>query len=105
MSNPKHNQLLLFLETSGALNSGDADRIRLAKREYRRQYQRDYKRLYRAKHAETRVILGKEERNIIDRSAREHRMERTSFLKHATLAYIKRTFIVPNQGLLASMEQ
>lgn len=104
MPNPKQKKLLQFLENSGALGSGDPERIKAAKRAYRREYMRAYKRRYRAEHGEVRITLNAEERGTIDRAAHHHKLERPSFIKQATLAYIGRKYIVPDRQIVAKAE-
>jgi hypothetical protein len=105
MSDTKHSKLFRYLRDSGALQSGDETRIREAKRNYRREYMKEYKRQYRTTHAETRITLDAEEHAAIDRAAHQHGMERPHFIKQATLAYIRRRYIVPDRHSVAKVEQ
>jgi hypothetical protein len=104
MSNPKNN-LLKFLESSGALVSGNPERIKAAKREYRRQYMAQYLRDYRNRRIPVRCMFTKEELTELDRGARAQGARRTTFLKLAAFSYMRKNYLVPNGRVVGRLEQ
>lgn len=96
-----------YLEASGALASGSDEAIKAAKQAYRKQYLLDFKRKQRKSKAEYAVTFSKSngEHHRIQHGARRHGMTVTAFVRKAALAYLDRTYLVPNGQQIARLEQ
>lgn len=94
-----------YLDASGVLVNGTDAEIKAARRAYRKIYQTEYKRKQRKEKPEFAVHLSREngEYNRITIAARKSKMSVQSFLKSATLAYISKTYLVPDRGLIANL--
>ncbi len=106
LNSGKHTTgLRAFLDARGLLTNGSEEQIRAARREYRKIYLTGYKRKQRAENPEFSVLLSKErgEYNRIAAAARRHKLSVPSFLKSATIAYINKTFIVPDRDLIVKL--
>lgn len=103
----KQQGMWAYLDSAGVLEKGSDEEIKAAKRAYRKKYLLEYKRWQRANKPEFSVYFSKEkgEFSKIQRSAREHRMTIPGFLKKASLAYIDKTYIVPDREAVARIEQ
>jgi len=96
-----------YLDASGVLEKGTKEEIRAAKKEYRKKYLLNYKRKQRTKKPEFAVCLSKDdgEYSKILSESKKHKSTVPAFLKLATLAYISKTYIVPDRLLIAKLEQ
>lgn len=96
-----------YLEATGALTSGSDEVINAAKQAYRKQYLLDFKRRQRRSKAEYTVTFSKSngEHGRIQDGSRRHRISVTGFVRKAALAYLDRTYLVPNRQQIARLEQ
>lgn len=96
-----------YLDASGVLEKGTEDEIKAAKKAYRKQYLLNYKRKQRAAMPEFAVTLSKDNGEYfrILSAAKLHKRTVPAFLRMATLAYINKTYIVPDRLLIAKLEQ
>src|SRR5574337_1077805 len=94
-----------YLDASGVLVNGTEEEIKAARRTHRKLYQTAYKRKQRKEKPEFAVHLSHEngEYNRISSAARKSKMSVQQFLKSATLAYISKTFLVPDRELIANL--
>lgn len=94
-----------YLDASGVLENGTEEEIHAVRRQYRKLYLKRYKRNQREKKPEFAVQLSKTngEHGKIQGAAQKHHMPVTAFLRLATLAYIDRTFLVPDRELVAKL--
>jgi hypothetical protein len=102
----KSNSLWEYLEASGVLEKGNDADIKAVKREYRKKYYLNYKRTIRKEKPEYTLSLSRKngEYDRITNAAKQHRRTVTSFIRHATLAYIEQRFLVPNESQIAELE-
>lgn len=96
-----------YLESTGVLVNGTDAEIKAAKRKYRKQYILNYKRNQRIANTEFTILLSTKngEYEKIKLEAEHHKTTITAFLKLAMLAYINKSFIVPNKVQVAQLEQ
>lgn len=97
--------LRAYLDARGLLEKGSDEQILVARREYRKIYLTDYKKKQRKENSEFAVLLSqsKGEHNRITTAARRHKLSVPAFLKSATLAYIDKTFLVPDRELIVKL--
>ncbi len=95
-----------YLESSGVLGKGTDEEIKLAKKAYRKGYYLKYKQKQRQHKPEFTVNFSNEkgEYSIIEHAARRHKMAITAFIRASVLAYLNRSYLVPNQDQVASFE-
>jgi hypothetical protein len=96
-----------YLDSLGILENGSDEEIKQAKRDYRKIYFTKNKRKQRASKREFTLRFSKEKAELIkvEFTARQHKMKITEFLKSAVLAYINKTYIVPDRLQVAELEQ
>ncbi|MFH0866635.1 MAG: hypothetical protein V1904_10590 [Bacteroidota bacterium] len=96
-----------YLDASGVLEKGTEEEIKAAKKAYRKQYLLNFKRKQRTSKPEFAVNLSKDngEYSRISSTAKTHKTSIPAFLRMATLAYISKTYIVPDRLLVARLEQ
>lgn len=96
-----------YLDASGVLENGTEDDIKAAKKAYRKQYLLNFKRKQRNSKPEYSVCLSKDygEYSRILSAAKAHGRKVPSFLRMAALAYISKTYIVPDRLVVARLEQ
>jgi hypothetical protein len=99
------NGLRAFLDSRGLLENGSEEQIRAARKEYRKIYLTNYKKKQRAENPEYSVLFSRQngEYNRIITAARRHKLTVPAFLKSATLAYISKTFIVPDRDVIVKL--
>lgn len=96
-----------FLDTAGVLENGSEQEILAAKRAYRKKYILEYRRKQRADKPEFIVWISKKNGDYlkVSTAAKQHKMAMTTFLRHVALAYITKTYIVPDRVQLAQLRQ
>ena len=96
-----------YLDAVGVLEKGTAEDIKVAKHAYRKSYLLNYKRLQRIDKPEFIVWLSKSNNDYskISIAAKQHRMTITTFLRAAALAYINKTYIIPDRLQLVELKQ
>jgi hypothetical protein len=97
--------LRAFLDARGLLENGSEEQIRAARREYRKIYLTVYKKKQRKESPEFSVLLSRQngEYSRVTAAARRHKLSVPAFLKSATLAYINKTFIVPDREMIVKL--
>jgi len=107
MSKRTNSGLWEYLESLGILERGTDEEIKAAKKAYRKEYLLKYKQKQRSRKPEFTVSFPNEkgEYNRVEYAARNHKMTITAFIRAATIAYISKTFIVPDRGQIARIEQ
>ncbi len=103
---PKQNGMWDYLDSIGILEHGSDAEIKAAKRAYRKGYFRNYKKNQRIKKPEYVVNFSKEngELETVAKAAKQHKLSMTNFLRSAVLAYLMRTYLVPNRDQVAHLE-
>lgn len=103
----RHSKLWEHLEASGVLEKGSDDEIKAVKREYRKKYLLEYRRRQRASQPEINVLFSKSygDYQTVLQSAEKHNQQIAAFIRNATLAYIRQTYIVPDKLQVAHLEQ
>ena len=103
----KESGMWAFLEECGVLEKGSDAEIKEAKRAYRKKYFLKYKREQRSKRPEFTICLLKNNGDFdtIQKAAKKHKMTMTAFIRTATLAYIRKTYVVPDRLQIAHLEQ
>ena len=96
-----------YLESTGILEKGTEEEIKLAKKTYRKEYLLKYKQKQRSDKPEFTINFSKDkgEYNRVVHEAKRHNQTITSFIYSATLGYINQTYVVPNIDQLAKLEQ
>ena len=79
------------------LEKGNPVEIAWAKKEYRRRYKATWRQLFRRENKSYAVPWTKEELHTLTDAAKKHKQKPTRFIKQATLAYINKRYVVPNQ--------
>ncbi len=104
---PNKEGIWAFLQGSGVLENGSPEEILEAKRRYWKQYIRDYRRKQRADKPEFIVWISKKngDYSTVSSAARRHKMAITTFIRHAALAYIRKTYIVPDKSIVYELRQ
>ena len=99
----KNSGMWAYLDASGVLENGTEDDIKAAKKAYRKQYLLNFKRKQRNSKPEYSVCLSKTMGNIQEYYLLLKRMVENvpSFLRMAALAYISKTYIVPDRLVVA----
>jgi hypothetical protein len=96
-----------YLDSTGVLERGIEEEIKKAKKNYWKIYFTKQKRIQRASKREftLRFSKGKEEYSKVEFMAKQHKMKITEFLKSAVLAYIDKSYIVPDRLQVVELEQ
>lgn len=96
-----------YLDALGVLERGNDEEIKLAKKAYRKQYFTLHKRKIRAKRKEFTIGFTNDEGELLKlmHTASMHKMKVSSFLKSAVMAYIDKTYVVPDSYQIAEIEQ
>ena len=96
-----------YLDVVGVLEKGTDEEIKAAKKAYRKKYFLAYKQKQRSNRPEYTINFKKEngEHGRISLAAKQHKMTVSSFLRCAVLAYLERTYIVPDRLQVARLEQ
>ena len=104
---PKGSPLWKYLEVCGVLEHGTDEQIKAAKRQYRKNYMLAYRKKERKEKPEYIINLSRKngEFYTLANAAHRHSMPITAFLRRATLAYINKTYIVPDNFQVARLEQ
>ena len=104
---PKGSPLWKYLEACGVLEHGTDEQIKAAKRQYRKNYMLAYRKRERKEKPEYIINLSRKNGEFQNMAcaARRHSMPITAFLRNATLAYINKTYIVPDRFQVARLEQ
>lgn len=99
--------LWTYLESLNILESGTDAEIKAAKRAYWKSYYTRYRREQREDKREFSVPLSQKNGDYgkVAIAAKKHKMPVTSFIRKATLAYLDRTYLVPNASQVAHIEQ
>lgn len=90
----KHSAFYEYLEPF--LEKGDEKQIALARKQYTRQYKARWRKQKRKFEKELTTSWNKDDLKMLSEAARNHKKSKTSFIKQATLAYINKSFIVPD---------
>ena len=98
-ANTKHttNGLYAYLEASGVLEKGTDEAIAEARKNYWRIYKTAWRRQKRKDEKELTISWNTDELKTLHDEAKRHKISKTKFIKTATLAYIDKRYIVPNQ--------
>lgn len=75
-----------------------------ARREYRRMYRRRYQADLRARTRRVELVLKKPDAKELESAAKEHGMPLATFIRHASLAYARQTYIVPDPETVRELE-
>ena len=109
MSNTKNKKggMWEYLDSTGVLEWGSDEEIKQAKKAYRKKYFTLHKRKQRALKREFTLGFSKEDTEFINitNTAKQHKMKISEFLKLAVLAYIDKTYVVPDRLQVAELEQ
>jgi hypothetical protein len=107
MSKKANNGLWNYLDSVGILEKGTDAEIKAAKKAYWKEYITKYKRNQRTHTPEFNVGFSSEkgEFSRIQQASKAHKMTITGFIKTAALSYLDYTFIPPNPGQIARLEQ
>ena len=107
MSRKNNSGMWDYLDSVGVLEKGTDEEIKAAKKVYRKKYFLEYKQKQRVNKPEYTINFKKEngEHGRISIAAKQHKMTVTSFIRSAALAYLSRTYIVPDRLQVARLEQ
>lgn len=95
----------MYLSASGVLDTGDAELIAAAKREYWREYKRAFAQQKRKEHTAFTIYLNQRELKTIREAAKGHKRSATRYIKEASLAYTLQRFVVPDIVLVNDIKQ
>jgi hypothetical protein len=107
MSRKSNSGMWEYLDSVAVLEKGTDEEIKAAKKAYRKKYFLAYKQKQRLVKPEYTIAFKKEngEHGRISLAAKHHKMTVTSFIRSAALAYLDRTYIVPDRLQVARLEQ
>lgn len=91
----RYNEFYQFM--SPYLEKGNPAEIAGAKKEYRRRYKARWRRINRKDNKAYTVSWTREELRALTEASKRHKQKPTTFIKQATLAYINKRYVVPNQ--------
>lgn len=94
-----------FLKSSGVLESGTPEEIRNVRNTYWREYKRNWRKQKRRAEKEITLCLTIDELQEITKEAKRHKLSRTRFIKQSCLAYIDKSFIVPEISEVRKISQ
>lgn len=77
--------------------TGDNEKIIAAKKLYRRNYKAVWRKAHRKENKAFTVPWAKEELHTLTKSAKYHNQKPTVFIKNATISYINKRYITPNE--------
>jgi hypothetical protein len=105
--NAAKNGMWAFLAATGVLEKGTEEEIKAAKKEYQKIYILNYRRKQRTIKPEFIVWLSKSNGDYfkISVAAKQHKMAITTFIRAAALAYVSKTYIVPDRIQVAELKQ
>lgn len=105
--NPHTGGMWEYLDSLGILESGTEEEIKKAKKDYRKIYFTLHKRKQRKQSPGFTLCFSKEKGDYgkVAFMARQHRMKISTFLRTAVMAYINKTYIVPDRLQVAELEQ
>jgi hypothetical protein len=105
--NARKGALWAYLDASGVIEKGTEEEIQAARRDYRKKYILDYRRNQRVRKPEFIVWLSKSSGDYfrICVAAKQHKMAITTFIRTAALAYVDKTYIIPDRLQLAELKQ
>jgi len=106
MNEKRNNGMWKYLEDSGVLvNGSDAD-IQKKRKEYRKIYFKAAKRRQRAARKDFTISFGNDTGDFsrIEIAAKNHNVSITEFLRLAILAYLSKTFNVPDKKLIFELQ-
>jgi hypothetical protein len=103
----KNSGMWAYLDASGVLEKGTVEEIKIAKKAYRKEYILNYRRKQRTGKPEYIVGLSKSNGDYfkINIAAKLHKMAITTFIRTAALAYVDKTYIVPDRLQLWELKQ
>lgn len=96
--------LIEYLESVGALATGNDEVIRKAKKDYRGKYYTAYRAERRRKGLEILLSISEENRKRFLSSARYHRMKLPAFIVNSANAYLDGRYIVPDRETVATIQ-
>jgi hypothetical protein len=94
-----------FLDSKGVLESGSENDIARAKREYWRIYKAKWRREKRKTAKEFTTSWEKDELQRLRDTAKRHKRSPTKFIKQATVAYMDKVYIVPDEHTVRLIAQ
>ena len=96
-----------YLEATGVLEKGTDEEIKAVKHAYRKKYLLTFKQRQRAIKPEYTINFSKKtgEYDRVAQAATRHNMSLTAFTRSSVLAYLDRTYVVPNSAQIARLEQ
>ena len=96
-----------YLDSLGILENGSDEAIKQTKKDYRKLYFTKQKQKQRALFQEYTIRFSKEkvEYSKVAGMAKQHNMKINAFIKSAVLAYINKTYVMPNRLQIARLEQ
>lgn len=106
MRKSRHSELWKYLEASGVLEKGSDEEIKAVKREYRKKSMHAFKQKQRKTKPEYIVNFDVHngEHGRVELASKRHNLSMSAFIRLAVLAYIDRTYIVPNPQQIAQFE-
>jgi hypothetical protein len=87
------------------LETGNDKLIKEAKREYRREYKRAWRKTKRSITKEITTTWEKGEFKLLQGEALRHKESLSGFIKKATMAYMDKRYVVPNEELVTKTIQ
>jgi hypothetical protein len=99
------DSLYSYLDSLKLLDSGSAEAITLARKLYWRTYKAQWRKENRRVNKEITTSWTAEELKVLSEEAKKHKLSKTKFIKTATLAYIDKRYIVPNQPEVRKIAQ
>jgi hypothetical protein len=94
---PHTTSLYEYLESSGVLDTGSDEAIADARKHYWKEYKARWRKQKRKEEKELTTSWTPNELKDLTNAARHHAMSRVAFIKSATIAYMQKSFIVPDK--------
>jgi len=104
MKSNAHSALWAYLNASGALDSGDPEKIKAAKKEFRKKSDTERKRRERSLKHEHVISLDAEENTRILKEALKLGLSPSAAIKNAAFAYFENRYLIPEPTKLYFIE-
>lgn len=105
MTKRKHRHTAFYTYMTPFLETGNDTLITKAKNDYRRKYKTEWRKAKRKQVKEITTTWEKEEYKILKDEANRHKESITRFMKKATVGYINKRYVTPNEAQITKVMQ
>lgn len=105
MTSRRHRHTAFYVYMAPFLELGDEQVIATARKEYRRKYKTQWRKAKRKQIKEITIAWEKDEYKNLKDEAKRHKESITRFIKRATIAYMDKRYVVPNEEQVTRVMQ